>query len=86
VLALEKDPARRPTAAAMGHALDEWCLAQNEMGTPDRLQAHLQTIFPATYAPPSARSDEVSSFSTLRDANALGMRSWWKRMVGSIGG
>ena len=87
VLALEKDPARRLTAAAMGHALDEWCVAQNEMGTPDLLQEHLQTIFPATYAPPSGRNGEVSSFSVLRDtAGGHGVKSWWRRVVGSIGG
>ncbi len=84
-LALEKDPARRPTAAAMGRALDEWCLAQNEMGTPDRLQEHLQTLFPATYAPPS-RNSEATSFSMLREAGDGGVKSWWKRVVGSIGG
>ena len=84
-LALEKDPARRPTAAAMGRALDEWCLAQNETGTPDRLQEHLQTIFPATYAPPS-RTGEATSFSMLRDNDNGAMKSWWKRVVGSIGG
>ena len=86
VLALEKDPARRPTAAAMGHALDEWCVAQNEMGTPDLLQDHLQTLFPATYAPQSARSSEATSFSMLRETGGLGMKSWWRRVVDSIAG
>jgi eukaryotic-like serine/threonine-protein kinase len=62
-LALEKDPARRPTAAAMGHALDEWCSAANEVGSPDRLQRHLALIFPTAYQPPSRPPGEDMSFS-----------------------
>jgi hypothetical protein len=66
----------------MGQALDQWCVAQNGMGTPDRLQEHLQTIFPTTYAPPSKNSEET--FSVLRDQ--VPAMSWWKRVVGSIAG
>lgn len=65
MLALERDPARRPTAAALGHALDKWCLAQNEPGSPDRLQEHLSRLFPASYKPP-VRLNENTSFSNLR--------------------
>ena len=65
LLALERDPARRPTAAALGHALDRWCLAQNEPGSPDRLQEHLARLFPASYHPP-IRLNESTSFSNLR--------------------
>ena len=87
VLALEKDPARRPTAAAMGQALDQWCAAQNELGTPDRLQAHLQTLFPATYQPPSARPGEHTSFSALRERTPLARAgSWWRRVVDRLAG
>ena len=85
-LALEKDPARRPTAAAMGHALDKWCAAQNELGTPDRLQEHLQSIFPASYQPRSFAGDTPSSFTALRGTGpGVLMRTWWKRVRDVIG-
>jgi serine/threonine protein kinase len=64
---LDKDPARRATAAATGRALDEWCEFQNEMGSPDRLQEHLARIFPATYQPQSV-NDEHTSFKSLKHA------------------
>ncbi|NUQ21856.1 MAG: serine/threonine protein kinase [Gemmatimonadaceae bacterium] len=87
VLALEKDPARRPTAAAMGHALDEWCAAQNELGNPDRLQGHLQQLFPATYQPPSARPGEHTSFSALRNRSPIARAgSWWRRIFDRLAG
>jgi eukaryotic-like serine/threonine-protein kinase len=65
--ALERDPVRRPTAAAMGRALDQWCAAQREMGTPDLMQEHLGRIFPASYSPPS-NAEEHTSFKNLGDA------------------
>ncbi|HVD06640.1 MAG TPA: serine/threonine-protein kinase [Gemmatimonadaceae bacterium] len=83
-LALEKDPARRPTAAAMGHALDKWCLSQNELGTPDRLQEHLQSIFPASFQPRSFAGDTPTSFSALRSGPGVMMKTWWKKMRGAI--
>ena len=64
-LALDKEPARRPSAAAMGRALDEWCSSQRKEGSPDRLQEHLAEIFPASYMPASI-SGEHTSFSNLR--------------------
>ena len=64
-LALDKEPARRPSAAAMGRALDAWCSSQRKEGSPDRLQEHLAEIFPATYMPASI-SGEHTSFSNLR--------------------
>ena len=64
-LALDKDPDRRPSAAAMGRALDAWCSSQRKEGSPDRLQEHLAEIFPATYQPASV-SGEHTSFSNLR--------------------
>ena len=33
-VALNKDPSLRPTAAAMGHDLDEWCAAQAQISRP----------------------------------------------------
>jgi serine/threonine protein kinase len=58
-LSISKDPMQRPNAAMFGLALDQWCKAQGEVGTPDRLQTHLAKLFPATYAPsvPTPRSE-----------------------------
>lgn len=67
-MALDRDPDRRPTAAAMGQALDWWLSANGAaFGTPDSLQAHLATIFPATYQA-LTRSSEATSFTNLRGA------------------
>jgi serine/threonine-protein kinase len=84
-LALEKDPARRPTAAAMGHALDKWCAAQNELGTPDRLQEHLQSIFPMSFQPRSSAIATPTDFSALRSTPGTLMKSWWRRVRDAIG-
>jgi serine/threonine protein kinase len=67
LIALQRDPARRLTAAAMGRALDDWVASQHEAASPDRLQLHLSVLFPATYQPPSLASDDTS-FSNLRGA------------------
>jgi serine/threonine protein kinase len=68
-LALAREPALRPTAAAMGHALDQWCAAQREFGSPDRLQHHLAELFPATYEVRSLSADEeLTTFSNLKRA------------------
>lgn len=37
--ALAKGSAERPSAEALGRALDQWCADQGTPGTPDRLQA-----------------------------------------------
>jgi serine/threonine protein kinase len=51
-LGISKDPQLRPNAAMYSLALDNWARTHNEVATPDVLQAHLQKLFPATYAPP----------------------------------
>ncbi|HVE77598.1 MAG TPA: serine/threonine-protein kinase [Gemmatimonadaceae bacterium] len=76
-LMLEKDPQRRATAAATGRALDAWCEAQREMGSPDRLEQHLARLFPATFRPASL-SEEHTSFSSLK--RALGERGILARL------
>jgi eukaryotic-like serine/threonine-protein kinase len=84
-LALDRDPDRRPTAAAMGRALDSWCSAQRQEGSPDRLQEHLAEIFPATYQPASI-SGEHTSFKNLRrsvvDGNGDPKRGLLSRILG----
>jgi eukaryotic-like serine/threonine-protein kinase len=79
---LDRDPNKRPTAAAMGRALDKWCESQAVVATPDRLQEHLATIFTESYQPPTA-SEELTHFSNFRRGlkRADGQRhSWWSRM------
>ena len=75
-LSLQKDPALRPTAAAFGHALDQWCNAQQEVGTPDRLQEHLARLFPQSYAPASlghaTRVEPGTAFSNLKRSVRVG--------------
>lgn len=61
-LAISKDPMLRPNAAMFGLALDQWCARQQSIGSPERLQAHLARLFPATYSPPvEARHDGGSA-------------------------
>ena len=70
--ALHKDPARRPSAAALGEALDRWCAGQQQLGTPDRLHEHLVELFPASYQPMTAASvptpADTTTFSNLKHA------------------
>lgn len=66
--ALQRNPSRRPTAAQMGRALDDWIASQHEVGSPDRLAAHLEEIFPQSYQP--LTSDDPTSFKNLKGAMA----------------
>jgi eukaryotic-like serine/threonine-protein kinase len=80
---LDRDPNRRPTAAAMGRALDKWCESQAVIATPDRLQEHLATIFTDSYQPPTANG-EVTRFSNFKRGlkRADGTRpTWWSRLL-----
>jgi serine/threonine protein kinase len=95
-VALSKDPALRPTAAAMGHNLDRWCAAQHHVPTPDLLHDHLAKLFPTTYQPLTQHTAERTSFSNLKKSAkriAVGAatdaarrhdksRSWWERVMG----
>ena len=58
-MALDRRPELRSTAAALGQALDGWLTATRQAGSPDRLQAHLAAIFPASY---QARSVATAEF------------------------
>jgi len=79
--ALERDPSRRPTAAALGQALDRWVADQQEVATPDRLEAHLAKIFPGSYQPPTAE-EEDTDFTNLKSALSV---SWKKKRSGTRG-
>lgn len=84
--ALDRDPARRPTAQAMGRALDRWCESQPVVATPDRLSEHLAGIFPSTYQP-ATQNGETTSFSNFqrglrRGADARREPRFWRRIFG----
>jgi hypothetical protein len=59
--AIEKEPEDRPTAAALGRALDVWCADRGTPGSPERLQAHLAVLFPDSYQPPTKSVGEERS-------------------------
>lgn len=84
--ALDRDPARRPTAQKMGRQLDRWCEAQSVVATPDRLQEHLQLIFPDGYEDLAPGNSEHTRFSNFRrglrrpgDAAENWLRRIWHR-------
>ncbi len=68
--ALDRDPARRPSAAIMGAVLDRWCEEQPIVASPDRLQEHLAALFPSAspWSHPHAQGGEheVTRFSAFR--------------------
>ncbi|MFN2566840.1 MAG: serine/threonine-protein kinase [Gemmatimonadaceae bacterium] len=75
LMALERDPERRSTAAAMGQALDGWIAAQRQPASPDQLQAHLAKVFPASYTPRTATSERTSFTAPLGSASGRRRRS-----------
>jgi serine/threonine protein kinase len=79
---LDRDPNRRPTAAAMGRALDKWCESQAVVATPDRLQEHLAAIFTETYQPPTAAEEHTRFSNFKRGLKRADSRrtTWWSRM------
>jgi serine/threonine-protein kinase len=80
LMALERDPERRSTAAAMGHALDGWITAQKQAASPDQLQTHLAKIFPTSYTPRTATT-EHTSFTAPLGSTARRRRSGLWRLL-----
>ncbi|MGI8497705.1 MAG: serine/threonine-protein kinase [Gemmatimonadaceae bacterium] len=78
--ALARDPSRRPTAAVMGKALDRWAETQAVVPSPDRLQEHLATIFPANYKLRST-SGAFTTFSAFPSGRKNGTRGWMSRLL-----
>jgi hypothetical protein len=72
-LALDQDPARRPTAAMMGADLDRWIASQQAYASPDQLQNHLALLFPNDFRPPTRDDphETDTGFSALERAVAL---------------
>jgi len=67
LMSLQRSPSRRATASQLSAALDSWIRAQNEVGSPDGLQVHLASLFPASYQPLTLATEETS-FGNLRGA------------------
>jgi serine/threonine protein kinase len=80
LMALERDPERRSTAAAMGQALDGWIAAQQQLASPDQLQAHLAKIFPTSYMPRTATSERSSFTAPLGTTARKRRNSGWRRI------
>ena len=83
--ALDREPTRRPTAAAMGHALDRWGETQRTVATPDRLQEHLASLFPQSFRPSHARTPptgEQTVFSNFRSGLRRPSRGLLARLFG----
>jgi serine/threonine protein kinase len=82
LMALERDPERRSTAAAMGQALDGWIAAQQQLASPDQLQAHLANVFPASYMPRTAATERTSFTAPLgssgRRRRSSGLRRFFR--------
>jgi len=82
LMALQRSPSRRATAAQLASALDSWVAEQHEFTSPDRLQAHLSHLFPASYQP-RTRSNEETSFGNLREAlKPRGSKSILQKLFG----
>ena len=63
---LDRDPAKRPTAAAMGRALDKWCESQAVVATPDRLQEHLASDLHRDLPAARPRARSSTHFSNFK--------------------
>jgi hypothetical protein len=82
LMALQRSPSRRATAAQLAAALDAWVAGQNEFASPDRLQTHLSSLFPTTYQP-RTRQQEETSFGNLSNAlKTRGSRSILQKLFG----
>ncbi len=62
--ALSKAPEQRPSAADFGRVLDQYCVTHREMGSPERLQAHLAEMFPDSYRPPTEPTPALAASSS----------------------
>lgn len=63
--ALSKSPEQRPSASDFGRVLDQYCEAHREPGSPERLQAHLATLFRDSYRPPTEPAGTTSDGGSL---------------------
>jgi serine/threonine protein kinase len=81
LMALQRSPSRRANAAQLASALDAWIMEQGEFASPDRLQAHLAQLFPASYQP-ITQADEQTSFGNLKGALARPSKSILQKLFG----
>jgi serine/threonine-protein kinase len=82
LMALERDPERRSTPAAMGQALDGWIAAQQQVASPDQLQAHLAKVFPTSYKPRTASTERTSFTAPLGSTGRRKRGSGLRRLLG----
>jgi serine/threonine protein kinase len=85
--ALDHDPARRPSAAALGADLDRWITTQHTYGSPDRLQSHLAQLFPhdftsAVWTEPPADDAGFTALERAVRHNANGRAQLLERWFG----
>jgi serine/threonine protein kinase len=82
LMALQRNPTRRATAAQLSTSLDSWIAGQNEYASPDKLQSHLAQLFPASFTP-RTKIDEETSFGNLREAlKPRGSKSILQKLFG----
>ena len=78
LMALERDPERRSTAAAMGQALDSWIATQTQPASPDQLQTHLAKIFPTSYTPRTGTTERTSFTAPLGSTGRRRRSGLWR--------
>ena len=82
LMALQRTPSKRATAAQFASALDSWIMNQGEFASPDRLQNHLLALFPKSYQP-RTKTQEETSFGNLREAlKPRGSKSILQKLFG----
>src|SRR5436190_10327182 len=81
LMSLHRSPSRRANAQQLAASLDAWITSQGEFASPDRMQAHLAQLFPASYQP-RTKSDEETSFGNLNRALSRPSRSILQRLFG----
>jgi serine/threonine protein kinase len=81
-LALSKTPEQRPSAADFGRVLDQYCVAHREMGSPERLQAHLAQLFPDSYRPPTERASPTGAVDAPGTPTSRSRPSLVRRLLG----
>ena len=83
LMALQRTPSKRATAAQFASALDAWIMHQGEFASPDRLQNHLLALLPKSYQPRTRAQAEETSFGNLREAlKPRGSRSILQKLFG----
>jgi serine/threonine-protein kinase len=81
-VAFSKSPEQRPSAADFGRVLDQYCVSHREMGSPERLQAHLAELFPDSYRPPTEPAASTGVAETAGSRSTRSKPSLVRRLFG----